>query len=182
MLKQAILAVAVSLSAAEAALGVTDLMLWIDVDGTAYLHNTTANPLSFEGYQIVSEYDRLDPTGWKSISDQAAANPLATVSSLGSGALLFDEANPSAHSLAELTVNGAATLAGGAKFSLGKPFLDSWPLPGVNAFYKAPGDPNSHNMEGAFPEPSTWLLAVLAALGLAVGRHRAGRSSGPPNG
>jgi len=113
---------------------------------------------------------RQDLRDTQSISDQAAANPLATVSALGSGALLFDEANPSAGSLAELAVNGAATLVGGAKFSLGKPFLDSWPLLGVSAFYKAPGDPNPHIIEGAFPEPSTWLLAALAALSLAAVR------------
>ncbi len=35
--------------------GIKDLEIWIDVDGTAYLHNTTATPVWFDGYQIASE-------------------------------------------------------------------------------------------------------------------------------
>lgn len=151
---------------------VSALELWVEVDGTTYLHNTTAAPLSFDGYQIVSESGRLDPAGWKSIADQVAANPLDIISRLGAGALAFGEANPNAGNLAEVNLAGAATLPAGGKFSIGKPFLDFPAYFDADAFYKVPGETTARPMEGAFPEPSTWLLAVLAAVGLAVVRRR----------
>ncbi|MFO0899535.1 MAG: PEP-CTERM sorting domain-containing protein [Pirellulales bacterium] len=147
--------------------------LWVDVDGTTYLHNTTAAPLSFDGYQIVSENNRLDPAGWKSISDYVAGGQIAEVlGNLGAGGLTFGEANPGPGNLAELNLGGAGTLQAGAKFSIGKPFLDFNAYLGANAFYKVPGESTARPMDGAFPEPSTWLLAVLAAAGLAVIRRR----------
>ncbi len=153
---------------------VSDLQLWVDVDGTTYLFNATAAPLSFDGYQIVSETDRLDPVGWKSISDYVAGGQITDViAKLGAGGLTFGEANPGPGNLAELNLGGAGTLQAGAKFSIGKPFLDGWPRGDVSAFYKVAGETTARPMDGVFPEPSTWLLAVLAAVGLAVIRRRA---------
>jgi hypothetical protein len=146
--------------------------LWVDVDGTTYLYNTTAAPLSFDGYQIVSESGRLDPAGWKSIADQVAVVPLDIISQLGAGALSFGEANPNAGNLAEVNLGGAATLPGGGRFSIGKPFLEVWPWNDVVAFYKVPTETTARPMDGVTPEPASRLLAVLAAVGLAVIRRQ----------
>ena len=101
-------------SMASPAVAMTDLGLFVDVDGTVYLYNSTASPLSFDGYQIVSETKNLDPVGWKSISDYVAGGQITDViAALGPGGLTFGEANPSDGNLAELNLGGAATLQPG---------------------------------------------------------------------
>ncbi len=156
----------------------TPLVIWVEVDGSAYLRNTTAAPISFDGYQITSETNRLDPAGWKSIADYVAGGQFTDViAALGPGGLTFGEANPGPGNLAELNLGGAGTLQPGAQFAIGKPFLDRgyvsvdatadfyYIVAGTSA--ARPGDIISPD-----PEPSTWLLAILAALGIVATRRR----------
>ena len=151
----------------------TPLALLVDPDGSTYLYNTTPNPISFDGYQLASETLRLDPVGWKSIADYVAGGQITDViAALGAGGLAFGEANPGPGNLAELNLGGAGILQGGAKFYIGKPFLDSYPNAYVDFFYKIAGDPSS--ITGDFveiPEPSSWLLASMAGLGLLAARR-----------
>lgn len=154
----------------------TPLQIWFDADGTAYLQNTTAAAISFDGYQIVSETNRLDPVGWKSISDYVAGGQITDViAALGPGGLTFGEANPGPSNLAELNLGGVGTLQPGAKFAIGKPFLD-WrdADPTADFFYKVAGDSSSHpgDIIPTLPEPSTCLLAILAAVCVVVLRRR----------
>src|SRR5690242_18660159 len=102
MIRRALLAATIAMSAGETALA-SALQIWVDPDGSAYLQNTTALPISFDRYQIASETNRLDPAGWKSIADYVAAGQQSEViGALGAGALTFGEANPGAGNLAEL--------------------------------------------------------------------------------
>jgi hypothetical protein len=177
MIRRALLAAVLSMSAFGQAGAAPPLFVWIDPDGTAYLHNTTDAPISFDGYQIAAESNVLDVAGWNSIGDQVAADPQAVLAALGAGALAFGEANPSAVNLAELNISGSATLPGQGKFAIGKPFgVGGYD---VQFFYKILGNPNStpgdnilHVPRIPFPEPATWLLATLAALGYVAVRRR----------
>jgi hypothetical protein len=177
-------AVTLGLLAAFAAVAsASPLMIWIDVDGTAYLYNTTSSPISFDGYQIASETHRLDPAGWKSIADYVAGGQITDViAALGAGGLAFGEANPGPGNLAELNLGGVGTLRPGAKFAIGKPFLD-WQNPDATGdfFYKLSGRPNDPIMYALagdiVPEPSTFLLAALAGLALLAFRARGLRVS-----
>ena len=153
---------------AGSASAVTDIDLWIDVDGTAYLRNNTAGPLSFDGYQIASESKALDPAGWDSISDRIPARINDLIGALGAGALTFGEANPGEGNLAEVNLGGAGTLAAGAKFSLGHPFKTGVDPTGQDFFFKLtsgtagiPGDIT------VVHEPSTFVLAGLGLVGVA---------------
>lgn len=137
------------------------ITLWIDPDGTTYLNNATASPYWFDGYQIASQSNSLNPAGWISIADQVAANPLDVIGKLGAGALTFGEANPGPGNLAELNLGGRAILQPGTKFAIGKPFLRN-PGTGDDFFYKG----------GIVPEPSTFPLATLAGLGLLAFRQK----------
>ncbi|MFO0898920.1 MAG: PEP-CTERM sorting domain-containing protein [Pirellulales bacterium] len=144
----------------------SDLQIWVDPDGSAYLQNTTGGPISFDGYQIASETNRLDPVGWKSIADYVAGGEIAEViAALGPGGLTFGEANPGPGNLAELNLGGAGTLLGGAKFYIGKPFLDGQrgTVGADGFFYKLGG---SSQFGDIVPEPSTFVLAALAGAGL----------------
>ncbi|MFO0897856.1 MAG: PEP-CTERM sorting domain-containing protein [Pirellulales bacterium] len=171
---------AVSLIAAfaELASAATPLVIWVEVDGSAYLRNTTSAPISFDGYQIASETHRLDPAGWKSIADYVAGGQIAEViAALGPGGLTFGEANPGPGNLAELNLGGVGTLQPGAQFGIGKPFLDrGYVSVDVTAdfFYKIGGVQNATpgDIISPDPEPSTWLLATLAALGVVATRRR----------
>ncbi|MFO0899696.1 MAG: hypothetical protein U0836_19890 [Pirellulales bacterium] len=179
MIKRAFLAAAICACLGQAARAVSDLTLLIDPDGTTYIKNTTAGAISFDGYQIASETNALDPAHWNSISDQAAANPLDVIGLLGAGALTFGEANPGAGNLAELNLGGAATLQGGATFAIGKPFgfggfeVEFW----AKRF-------GGGSTEGDIvivppltgPEPSTFVLAALAGACLVAIRVRSSRA------
>ncbi len=150
-----------------------DLHLWVDVDGTAYLLNTTDSPVSFDGYQLVSEAGLLDPIGWDSISDRIPARINELITELGAGSLTFGEANPTAFSLAELNLGGVATLPAHGKFSLGKPFRSFFDVCSHEGFFwSAPGTGSQQPSGPICPEPSTWLLAALAALGGVALRRR----------
>ncbi len=153
---------------------ISPLALWVDPDGTTYLWNTADAAISFEGYQITSETNRLDPAGWKSIADYVAGGQITDViAALGPGALTFGEANPGPGNLAEPNLGGVGTLQPRAKFAIGKPFLD-WQNPDASAdfFYKQPGTESPPgDIVGGVPEPSTWLLATLAGLALLAVRR-----------
>lgn len=158
----ALVALALTAFSGTANAAATDLRLWVDVDGTAYLENTTDQPVSFDGYQIASEAKDLDPAGWDSISDRIPGRITELIAALGAGALSFGEANPSSANLAELNLGGVATLPAKGKFSLGRPFADC-----PNFYWSAPGTGAQDGTFCGIPEPSTWLLATLAGLALA---------------
>lgn len=175
MIRQALLAVvALFVLGAGSNLPAQGLRLGFDPDLTAYLVNTTSAPLSFDGYQIASETGQLDPAGWKSIGDQVSADPLGIITKLGAGALAFGEANPNPGNLAELNIAGVGTLQAGQKFYLGKPFGEGGYY--VGFYYKAGTGPDAVPQEPLFipriPEPSAFLLAALAGLGLLAFRQR----------
>lgn len=155
--------------AGSASAAASDLRIWVDVDGTAYLENITDRPISFDGYQIASEAKNLNPAGWDSISDRVPGRVSELIAALGAGALTFGEANPGSANLAELNLGGVGTLAGKAKFPIGKPFISlALACSGQSAFFwSAPGT-GSGDSPGVVcaPEPSAWLLAALAGLGL----------------
>jgi hypothetical protein len=166
------------LSLAGVASAATPLEIWVDVDGSAFLYNTTGAPISFDGYQVTSETNRLDPAGWKSIADYVAGGAITDViAALGAGGLTFGEANPGAGNLAELNLGGVGTLQGGAKFAIGKPFLDGSSNDATaDFFYKIGGNPNSVAGEIVnVPEPSSLVLGGLGLVGLVglIRRRRA---------
>ncbi len=154
----------------------SDLGLWVDVDGTTYLHNSTGGPLSFDGYQITSDLGTLNPAGWDSISDRIPGRISELIEALGAGALTFGEANPNANNLAELNLGGAATLAAGAKFSIGKPFGPSYD-PTLRGYYKLNSSPTPVPFDclpylTCLPEPSTGALALCGCGAMLLLRRR----------
>ncbi|MFO0900711.1 MAG: hypothetical protein U0836_25055 [Pirellulales bacterium] len=164
---------------ASVASATTPLEIWVDPDGSSYLYNSTSSPISFDGYRIASETNRLDPVGWKSISDYVAGGQVgdvaAVIAGLGPGALSFGEASPGPGNLAELNLGSVGTLQGGAKFYIGKPFLDRQSPDSTADFsYMPPSVQNSQrgDIGGGVPEPSNWLLATLAAVCVVVMRRR----------
>jgi hypothetical protein len=176
MIRRALLAaICLAIGLTKPASAVTPLSLWQDPDGTVYLYNTTGTPISFDGYQIASESNLLDPAGWKSIADYVAGGQFSEViAALGAGGLTFGEANPSAGNLAELNLGGVGTLQAGAKFAIGKPLLAGTSICEIEFFYKVGGQTNSTPGDPfCIPEPSAFLLAALAGLGLlALRQHR----------
>lgn len=147
------------------------LSVWVDADGSAYLWNPTNEARSFDGYQLASKSESLDPAGWKSIADYVAGGEIADViSALGPDSLTFGEANPGPGNLAELNLGGAGTLQPGAKFAIGKPFKTLPPQ--ADIWHGCPSDCWGERGEIVYvPEPSTRLLATLAGLGLLVVRR-----------
>jgi hypothetical protein len=172
MVRQAMLA-AIATVTLVCGLEASDLEVWIDIDGSAYLYNTTALPLSFTNYTLSSDANKLDPAGWKSIADQVVENPSAVISQLGASALLFGEASPGQSNLSELTISPpGATLQPFAKFAIGKPFINSAAWVDVTGTYLPAGSVTQQPMQVGLPEPSTFLLAVVAGLGLTAYRYR----------
>jgi hypothetical protein len=164
-----------------------DLELWFDADRTAYLHNTTASQITFDGYQIISESNRLDVAGWDSISDRVPGRINELIGDLGAGALGFGELAPTSSQVAEANLTGVGVLQPGAKFSLGKPFSPSLPLneicSDITFFFKIGGIPIQFEGQPGIclPEPSSWLLAMLAGPGLvAIWRRKKKTVAGSP--
>ena len=177
MIRRALLAAAVLSSALSHSANADPqgLSVWVEADGSSFLWNPTDLPITFDGYQLASEAGALDPVGWKSIADYVAGGQLADVpGNLGSGGLTFGEANPGPGNLAELNLGGAGTIQPHAKFAIGKPFATL--PPSADWFYKVPGPPSEPVGEIVYapdtPEPSTFLLATLAGLGLLAFRRR----------
>ena len=98
MIKRALLVAAVLLVlGAGRSVPAQSVQMGFDPDLTAYLVNTTAGPVSFDGYQIACLTNQLDPVGWKSIADYVAGGQISEVlSQLGAGALTFGEARRAA--------------------------------------------------------------------------------------
>ncbi|MFO0898754.1 MAG: PEP-CTERM sorting domain-containing protein [Pirellulales bacterium] len=158
----------------------SELVLWQDADGTVYLSNTTNAPLSFTGYGIVSPDGDLDPAAWRSIADWTASDPSAVIDTLGGKAPGFVELVASGSLVSEANPIGAATLQPPfGKVSIGRPFKDILGFYNFanTAYYTVPGSSDHLIMDYArLPEPSTWLLAALAALGGAAFRKRRRRN------
>ena len=144
------------------------LSLWVEADGSAYLWNPTDEARSFDGYQLASKSESLDPAGWKSIADYVAGGQSTDViSALGPGGLTFGEANPGPGNLAELSLSGGGVLQPGAKFAIGKPFKTLPPQ--ATIWHGCPTDCWSERGEIVFvPEPSVWILAISAAFWVAL--------------
>lgn len=160
----------------------SDLGIWVEVDGTAYLENRTDAPVSFDGYQITSDNGTLDPAGWDSISDRVPGRITELIASLGAGALTFGEANPNSGNLAELNLGGVATLAAKAKFSIGKPF-GSWWDPSLRGYYKPAGSTIAVPIDcfpylTCLPEPSTGVLALCGCGAALIVRQRRAKPPG----
>lgn len=138
------------------------LALLVYPDGRAALKNTNDTPLAFNGYQLDSEQNDLDPAHWKSISDYVAGGELQTIiSQLGAGALSFGEASPASGNLAELNLGGSGVLQAHAEFAIGKPFQE-FP-PAFTFYYAVPSEPSSHAgpvvfVDGAVPPELTFTL------------------------
>jgi len=168
------------------------LVIWYDrTDGSAYLKNN--NPtytIGIDGYTIASDFDDLVPDdydgtkGWRAFEDlesqfPAEVGPVTEL--LGDVALTMQSANPGVGNLTELTLRYP-----GLQFDPGEMWFIGKPFAGV------PIDDAGNNKEGyrflfkpddlanyplpaiigaPVPEPATWLLAAVAALGL-VGARR----------
>jgi hypothetical protein len=163
------------LSAKAEAAGEYDIQLWVDPDFTTYLYNSTDKDIQFDGYQIVSEANTLDVAGWHSINDRIPELINDIISQLGAGALGFGELSPTSSQVAEGNLTGVGILKAGEKFSIGKPFGPNGPdWTRDNFFFKLGGIPEQFEFH-ITPEPSTWLLATIAGLGLAGLRVRSQR-------
>ncbi|MFO0899881.1 MAG: PEP-CTERM sorting domain-containing protein [Pirellulales bacterium] len=173
MIRRALLAAAIAVCGQQASFAQTPLAIWPDVDGTAYLWNTTDAPITFDGLRLVSD-GRLDPAGWNSISDQVAGDPQHVFAKLGADAAAFEENAHTANTLSELTIAGGATLQPHRYFAIGRPFLDGANTEATSDFfYSLAGDPTYWWGDIWVPEPSTFLLAALAGTGLLAFRRRA---------
>jgi hypothetical protein len=177
MIRRALLAAILFAAAGPSAHAATadDIELFVDVDLTAYLLNKTGAEISFDGYQISAESNALDLDGWYSISDRVAAGQGEELADqLGGGAFGFGEMSPTTSQISEANISGVGILKAGARFPLGKPFGEGgyW----VEFFFKVGGIAQQFPGQGVFvpsvPEPSTFLLAGLASLGLAIVRVR----------
>jgi hypothetical protein len=177
MIRRALLAallVAATSASAEAATA-DDLELWFDPDLTTYLRNKTVADLQFDGYQISSE-TALDVAGWDSISDRVPDRTQELIDQLGAGAPGFIELAPNSHQVSEGNILGFGVLKPGASFSIGKPFGEG----GYSVVFSFKISGIAQELSrGVFvphvPEPSTWLLATLAGLGLVAMRVRSKR-------
>lgn len=148
------------------------LRLLVDDDGSAWLENSGSSPVSFDGYQITSENNDLNAAGWTSVADRVSdGNADQITALLGAGGLGFHETSASYGNLTELNRTGEAILQPGARLDLGNPFLGD--VSGNASFYyRVLG---AQTQQGAIvntPEPSTWLLAALAGVGLLATRRR----------
>jgi hypothetical protein len=181
MIRRALLAafvVSFMSGTASAQLFVPDIALLVEPDLTAYLKNTTAADISFDGYQIATEDGpKLDPDGWYSINDRIPGAINDLISQLGAGALGFGELSPTKLQIAEGNLTGVGVLKAGDKILLGKPFGQGgyW----VETFFKRGGIPTQFDGGRYYipsvTEPSTLVLAALAGLGLVATRVRSRR-------
>jgi hypothetical protein len=175
MIGRTALATAVLLCVASPAGAVTPLAIWVEPDGTSFLWNSTDSPIPFLGYQIQSE-GNLDPAGFKGVGDYIAAGDWQTVIDvLGPGGLTLSNKNPSENFLLQAGVGAPAVLQGGDKFFIGAPFKTLPPSPSNRGEYLLFNEFQSRKLEIVYaPEPSAWLLALLAGLGLAATRKNRG--------
>ena len=93
---------------------------------------------------------------------------------LGPGGLALGNGNHSENFLIQVGAGGGAIMQGGARFLIGKPFTTQPPAPSNRGEFLLYGESTSRTMEIVYaPEPSTWLLAILACAGLLT-IHRRG--------
>lgn len=113
-----------------------------------------------------------------SISDQLAGDPQNVFAKLGADAAAFEENAHTANTLSELTIAGGATLQPHRYFAIGRPLLDGAnPEAVADFFYSLAGDPTERWGDIWIPEPSSFLLAALAGVGLLAFRRRGLRGS-----
>ncbi len=105
------------------------------------------------------------------------------VNTLGDTALDFEELIASGSLISEANATGAGILQPKAKVSIGNPRKDSWAFYNLadTAYYTVPGSPDQLPLDFArLPEPSSLLLATLAALGGVAFRRRRGSHPSRP--
>jgi len=147
-----------------------DLELVMDSEGVFSLHNTTDSAVRFYAYSIESDGDKLSPTEWISIQDQAAADMMGVFGVLGMGGVTMGEMNPTSGALAEYS-SSEAVLQAGASFAIGKPATGLHDL----KFYWANNDtPTGDQYQGnVVPEPATMALLGIGGLAAIIRRRKA---------
>lgn len=152
------------------------LTLLIDVTtGDAWLKNTTAGPLDFDGYEIFSAGGLLNPAHWQSIADSVVSRPGIVLATLGTGAMSFGEFMAVSSLLADVSFSDHATLQMGAMWDIGQPAPDA-SLADLSFYYSIPLNGGTKYEGGIeiIPEPAT--LGLLVIGGLAVLRSRTKKS------
>jgi hypothetical protein len=139
-------------------------------NGQARLINNTNQAIDLAYYEILSESDALNPTGWNSLDDQ----------NVSGGAWL--ENNPAADQLIESNFPGSTSIAGsGGTLSLGNAFNSGGMQDLVARWGTKQGAAGLLNVANvvyvaaattaAVPEPATWSLLLLG-MAVAVGARK----------
>ncbi|MFP3937625.1 MAG: PEP-CTERM sorting domain-containing protein [Phycisphaerae bacterium] len=135
------------------------LNLLVESTGDAWIVNPSTDAVDFEGYQISSVGENLEPSGWFSLTDRGEPD--------------WEVLSSSEDLLAEavgVTSSEFYTLDGGESRSLGAPVSAETPLDDLSFTYTALG---GESFQGeVIPEPTT--LALLSLAALAVVRRRRG--------
>ena len=157
----------------QAVVNITELAMTLTYDaaGNAALHNNTGSALNVDGLEIHSAGSNLDPVGWQSIADSAAADPTGTLNALGIGALSFGEFVVNAGLLAEGNLSSQAVFQPSAPWGIGQPFNPGTATGDLTFFYSRPETPGDKYLGViVVPEPAT--LGLLLIGGLALLRRR----------
>ena len=145
-------------------------------DGTATLETTQLSAFDIDTYEIWSATNKLDPTdgtGWRSLGDWAATDPITLMNALGAGALSFGELAATTGLLAEGSLTGFARFQPASPFSIGKPIQNTVPPVSDLSFYYTKPSVAGDKFIGVvelIPEPAT--VALLAGGALTLVRRR----------
>lgn len=146
-----------------------------------WLHNQWSEPFAFPGYQFSCEAGCLNPAGHLYIEDQYFSEDESVVSAiqtkLGRRGVLGKGVNDNQNLISELTTGTSPVLQGEDSLYFGKPFAGT-PAQVFGLLFNGKisivfaqeknGDVMSVEPDIFIPEPSTVVLAGLAAGGLAL--------------
>jgi hypothetical protein len=170
MIRRALLA-AIGVAAFCPATYANSIQIWVDADHSTYLYNATLASIALTGYGIESP-EKLAPSDWRSIADWTAEESSAVLAALGPNALGFQEITATDFSIAEANAVGSAIIHPGEKLSIGRLYPNFGEIFASSGYYTVAGSDEKLPMQHSMPEPSTWLLAVLAGVGVFVFRRR----------